>query len=66
LAYCYRLIRKKVDILTGKNKKLQELARCKALILQDIPLYEQRYEGRTEKLSVLLCNWVDAGNSASF
>jgi len=59
-AYCYRLIRKKVDVLSGKKQKLQELARRKTLILQDIPLYEQRYESSSEKLSVLLCNWVDA------
>lgn len=60
LGYCYRLIKGKTDARVGRKAKLEELTRCKTLILQDVAISDLRYESRTEKVGDQLCSWVDA------
>jgi hypothetical protein len=60
LGYCYRLIKEKTDAKIGRKAKLEELTRCKTLILQDVAVSDLRYESRTEKVGDQLCSWVDA------
>ncbi len=60
LGYCYRLIKEKTDAKVGRKAKLEELTRCKTLILQDVAVSDLRYESRTEKVGDQLCSWVDA------
>lgn len=60
LGYCYRLIKEKTDTKIGRKAKLEELTRCKTLILQDVAISDLRYESRTEKVGDQLCGWVDA------
>lgn len=60
LGYCYRVIKEKTDGKIGRKAKLEELTRCKTLILQDVAISDLRYESRTEKVGDQLCSWVDA------
>lgn len=60
MGYCYRLIKERTDAKAGRKAKLEELARCKTLILQDVAISDLRYESRTEKVGDQLCAWVDA------
>lgn len=59
LNYCCRLIKERTEAKAGRKAKLEELARCKTLILQEIAVSDPRYEP-TEKVGVRLCAWVDA------
>lgn len=60
LGYCYRVIKEKSAAKVGRKAKLEELTRCKTLILQDVAISDLRYESRTEKVGDQLCSWVDA------
>ncbi|TSJ36568.1 hypothetical protein FO440_22330 [Mucilaginibacter corticis] len=59
-AYCYRLVKSKLDAHTSKKAKLNEILHCKTLVLQDSHLADHRFEPKSEKISVQLCNWIDA------
>ena len=60
LGYCYRVVKEKTDAKVGRKAKLEELTRCKTLVLQDVAISDLRYESRAEKVADQLCSWIDA------
>jgi len=60
LAYCYRMLRQKMQQRPGKAAKLEELHRCRALVVQDAPMTAMRYDQSAEPVVKQLCNWIDA------
>lgn len=60
LAYCYRMLKQKMQQRPGKAAKLEELHRCRTLVMQDAAMTSLRYDRHAEPVVKQLCNWIDA------
>lgn len=60
LAYCYRMLKQKMQQRPGKSAKLEELHRCRTLVMQDAAMTTLRYDRHAEPVVKQLCNWIDA------